>query len=110
MKIGSDQNQETFVVHKQLLVDKSEYFRAAIDNDFAENSANEFCLPEDDPNAFCIFIDWLYEGFLHQRHKSEELVDVWILADKLMCPNLQDEALDLLKEAHKDLGITFATV
>lgn len=33
--------------------------------------------------------------------KDEDLPGLWILADRLMCPQLKNRAMDLLRESHK---------
>ena len=66
-------------------------------------------LPDCDPKAFATFVDWLYEGRLSDRHKSEDLVDVWILADKIMVPNLQNDATDLLRVVHASTAVMISS-
>ena len=49
-------------VHKQLLVNESEYFKAAFDGAFMEASQCAIDLEEDDPAVVGWFVMWLYRG------------------------------------------------
>ena len=48
--------RQVFYVHKRLLCDNSEYFRAALMGSFVENVKQSVKLPEDDPKMFHEFV------------------------------------------------------
>jgi hypothetical protein len=59
LRVGPE--KETFVLHKELLCARSEYFRAAHSGNFKEAGENEIALPEGvDMRAFRTFVTWLY--------------------------------------------------
>ncbi|KPI41018.1 uncharacterized protein AB675_8147 [Cyphellophora attinorum] len=100
--VGTDEDKRTFRIHLNLMRDNSEYFNTMFIHGFKEKVDNEVILEEYTSEAFSIFVDWLYVGFLKPSHKSDDLVDVWILAHYIGCTQLVDETLDLLKEHHDD--------
>ena len=76
-----------------MLKEKSEYFRGALSHTFIEGIAKEVSLPEDSPVGFVVFVEWAYSGRISTTWKSAHLVRAWIVGDKLMCFDLQNEAL-----------------
>ncbi len=54
-------------------------------------------LPEDDPDAFDLFVLWLYVGTLEvdngNRNKASAYIQVWKLGDKLEIHALQDNPM-----------------
>ena len=47
---------------KDLLVNASTFFAAALNGQFTEAASKTVHLPEDNPDAFALFIQWLYVG------------------------------------------------
>ena len=54
-------------------------------------------LPEVELKVFEVFVDWLYKNKLRKNENSSKLIDVWILADRLMCAPLQNQVIERLK-------------
>ncbi|OAL48834.1 hypothetical protein IQ07DRAFT_681540 [Pyrenochaeta sp. DS3sAY3a] len=75
---------ERFTVHKELLIDSSEFFRGALTGEFKSAKEKEVTLKEDDPLLFEVFLHWLYHGhFPHARFDDDEtLVDLWLPKDE----------------------------
>lgn len=92
--VGSGKRLETYKLHKDLLQVRSEYFRAAFGGSFVESATNELSLPDDDPEGFRCFVDWLYTGKLTDNYDRAQLVRAWIVADKLMCPDMKNLIVD----------------
>ena len=106
--VGKEEERRTYQIYTELLQDKSEYFRGALSNGFKESLAQEIDLPEANPAAFGVFVDWAYKGRICDDHNTETLlIDVWILADRIMCPDLQNKAIDLLKIYHSNNSLIF---
>ncbi|EEP81268.1 conserved hypothetical protein [Uncinocarpus reesii 1704] len=87
-----------------LLVDCTKAF-AALTRDFKEAAENAVSLPEDDPDTFERFLQWLYSGrYILSGIGSDEEVDerylqlaqLYTLADKLEVPPLKHEIIDEL--------------
>ena len=49
-----------FTLHKDLLCNRSDYFRACFDGKFHEAEKKEVRLLGDNVEAFKLFVDWLY--------------------------------------------------
>ena len=58
LEIGPDKTRLT--AHKDLLIRKSPYFKAALREDFAEGRKGVVSLPEVDPHVIPLFINWVY--------------------------------------------------
>ena len=62
---GNKQRPETkYLVHKELLTSASPFFAAALNGTFAEGLDQEVRLPEEKPEIFEWFLQWLYTGTL----------------------------------------------
>ncbi|PNS21414.1 hypothetical protein CAC42_1193 [Sphaceloma murrayae] len=57
-------NQVRFVLHTDLLVATSPFFAAALQGHFTESSSQTVTLPEEKPDIFEWFVQWLYTGSL----------------------------------------------
>jgi len=82
--VGADRTK--FVIHKDLLTSKSEFFRAALTGDWEESKSQKVHLPEDDPAAFEMFAHWLYfteVDFEVNDRAFTTLSEAWFLGDKL---------------------------
>jgi BTB/POZ domain len=53
-----------FCVHKNLVCETSPFFRGACNSLFKEGLNDVIYLPEQDPEAFDIFMDWVYTGLI----------------------------------------------
>ncbi|KAI9681751.1 MAG: hypothetical protein M1829_000496 [Trizodia sp. TS-e1964] len=101
-----------FLVHKDVLVRKSPYFKAAFDGAFKEADSGTLSLPEDDVETFRRFISYIYSGlilsdnlykyaYLHSTPNILlEFVRLYILADKFQMPRMKNEVIDAIREVH----------
>ncbi|KAF4630059.1 hypothetical protein G7Y89_g8080 [Cudoniella acicularis] len=93
---------KTFLVHKNFICYYSPYFRTAFASNFIEGVTQELSLSNADVDlkAFGIFVQWLYSPKLEDISEEEldhkTLIRLWLLADWVMCPSLQNETLTLL--------------
>ena len=53
--VGKNDAQKTYYVHRQRLIENSEYFRTALNSNFEEGQSFIFRLEEDDPQAMWLF-------------------------------------------------------
>ncbi len=115
MIVGTSPNTKTWQLHKELLIDSSPFFAAALDGSFAEATSKVIRLPEDNPDIFALFIQWLnvgdfalgsctadhtkdYDHYYHDDYhycRASILIDIraWILGDKLGCSIFKDLAM-----------------
>ena len=106
INVGKEGKQKTFYTHINLLKEKSDYFRAALSLNFQEGIIQQVDLPEHNSHSFGFFVEWAYQGTF-ESCCSAELIDVWILADKLMAPKLQNDAIDRLKARNRRRPVLF---
>jgi hypothetical protein len=122
--------KEAFLIHKEVAVQYSPVFKAAFNSDFVEGQTQTYNLEEAKVEAFSLVVQWLYGKVFRpcltreeidslrgspNRHSltavqqeslkrivlhSEFLVRVWITADYLLIPRLQNLAVDEVGEIH----------
>ena len=86
-----------FHLHRDLLCDRSDYFRACFVGDFKEAQQKELSLPEDNAESFELFVTWLYSTHLKEISSTDELPAYFalaVLANKLCLEYLQNQATD----------------
>jgi hypothetical protein len=54
--------RKEFNVHKKLICQASKFFNDAFTGPFKEGQENKMYMPEDDPEVFSCFVDWLYRN------------------------------------------------
>ena len=109
--VGTEPNQTTWYIHRELLIKHSPYFRAALQpNRFAESQSSSVSLPDDDSDAFEVFTQWIYTtdvvGQWDTPFNSVEdrgclnHVKAYCLGDKLQIPELQTDAVGAIESAN----------
>ncbi|KAF7949360.1 uncharacterized protein EAE97_002869 [Botrytis byssoidea] len=100
--------KQKFTLHKQLLCESVEYFRAAFSaGGFRESQTSSMDMPEDDPEAFELFIHWLYRG---EVRRATELTDIdqflqlYIFAEKLCLNGLANKTMDAIQAISDDFN------
>ncbi|KAH6671064.1 hypothetical protein B0J14DRAFT_564749 [Halenospora varia] len=88
-----------FVVHKSLL--HEDFFNKI----FAAGAShgNTMHLPEEDPDAFSLFVDWIYRSNVptsndNARLHLRNLLGLYVLADKMSLSTLKDKVIDVVQE------------
>ena len=93
--VGAEQKK--FHLHRDLLCDRSAYFKACFEGDFEEAQQKELYLLEDDVESFDLFVRWLYGATLKKISLDEDLL-VYLalvtLANKLSLEQLHNETMD----------------
>ncbi|KAL5351655.1 hypothetical protein ACLOAV_003515 [Pseudogymnoascus australis] len=107
-----------FGMHKDHLVNTSPYMKAAFMGKFQEASMGVVTLKETSVETFGMFNEWLYTGVITSKYCVEkglsipdllardkptfsELLDVWLLADYLLVPQLKNFIADYMVAKHK---------
>ncbi|KAF2717852.1 hypothetical protein K431DRAFT_206210, partial [Polychaeton citri CBS 116435] len=105
-----------FLVHKELLTAASPFFAAALNGTFAEGLDQTVRLPEEKPDIFEWFLQWLYtgsltmpadgivseaqiDGDLRNSHGSPKyflLLDLYALSDRLLTTPLSNHIVSTL--------------
>ena len=116
MVVGPTGNTKTWHLPKKLLVNASPFFAVALNRSFTEATTKVIELPEDNTDAFALFIQWLFVGEI-SGDKILQTYDInygllkakatliylqaWTLGDKLGCPIFLDLVmLELIQQYH----------
>lgn len=115
MVVGTGYATKTWHLPKELLVNASPFFAAALNGNFFEATSNVIALPEDSPDAFSLFARWLYVGKIGSVSvalnvdRIEQsivilmaLVKACVLGDKLGCLIFRDLAMLGLFQYHSE--------
>ena len=89
--------KETFRVHKKLLCSRAPVFDKMFNGSFKEAETQQASLPEDDPEAFSIFLEWLYSGSILPPGKDDnsklvlnDQIKLYCFAEKYCLAQLMD--------------------
>ncbi|PNH10718.1 ARM REPEAT PROTEIN INTERACTING WITH ABF2 [Tetrabaena socialis] len=80
----------TFHVHRVLLSARSDYFKQRLGGGFADGSAQQLSLPDADPDAFELWLRFIYTGAADIP--AAQAAGVAELADRLLLPELREQA------------------
>jgi hypothetical protein len=87
-----------------------------LNSDFIEGHTQVYRLDEDDSETVRLLIQWFYTQELGTRQPEEELEDrdcfqedlalakLWVLADKLLLPRLQNQVIEKMEEIRTALN------
>ncbi|KFY05607.1 hypothetical protein V492_08411 [Pseudogymnoascus sp. VKM F-4246] len=108
--VGAGEDAKEFVFHKDLLMDKVEFFQKMFNSGFLESSATTVTLPDDNPAAFEVLVEWVYCSTVKSLHgvglsKHDQInlaISTVILAEKYPLPELSGHAMSFLVKAGKD--------
>lgn len=87
-----------FMIHEDLLVYYSDYFRGASSGSFKEATEGRLAPPEEKVNVFKVFNNFIYTHQLCDGDGADlcwsVLIKVWLFGDRHIIPALQNEAMD----------------
>lgn len=96
--IDNNGKSKEFVVHKSFICHYSPFFDAAFNGRFAEGATQSMLYPTHSLEAFGSFIDWIYSLKIEDGNGStpciQELVYLYVIADHLLIPKLQNQVLE----------------
>lgn len=101
--------KKSFVVHKELLVFYSDYFRAAFNGSFVEATEKKITLLDVKQQVFDHFHAWLYTRKLASEDDKplewHHLINLWAFGDRFQVPMLQNCVMDeLLTKERREAG------
>jgi hypothetical protein len=107
--IGPDEKK--FIVHKEFACHYSPVLNAAFNSQFIEGQTQTYRLEDTTEGTFRLFLQWLYYQQLELLQlqdgnvddnlvidEDESLFGLWILADKLGAPHLQNLAIESIEK------------
>jgi hypothetical protein len=112
-------DKKTFTIDKAFGCHYSPFFDAAFNSNFQEGETQRLDLEDVSSTTFDIFVNWLYTQNVSTHVLDSEragskffcLAALWTLADRLLIPRLQNEALVVLDQLrvalHKRLDNIF---
>ncbi|PNH10719.1 ARM REPEAT PROTEIN INTERACTING WITH ABF2 [Tetrabaena socialis] len=80
----------TFHAHRVLLSARSDYFKQRLGGGFVDSSAQQLSLPDADPDAFELWLRFIYTGAADIP--TAKAAGVAELADRLLLPELREQA------------------
>ncbi|KAL2072720.1 hypothetical protein VTL71DRAFT_12063 [Oculimacula yallundae] len=95
--------RKEFIIHKELICE-SNFFRGAFINSFAEAQDGTMYLPEDNPAAFDLYVEWVYRKQIPAGHSESylhNLYDLYIMAEKFCNVTLKDIVMDAVQDLAK---------
>ncbi|KAF1349741.1 hypothetical protein BDV97DRAFT_389858 [Delphinella strobiligena] len=112
VRVSNDaSDQHEFSIHQDILIRNSEFFKAAVKEEWLSEKAGEHFrvieMPDDDPNIFSIYADWLYSGLICSatEHSGkgndtefEDLTLAYILGEKLLDKSFKNAVIDAFIE------------
>lgn len=94
--------QKKYTVHRDVLCNKSRYFRAAFQKGFKETTENEIYLARDGVTQFDLLIRWIYGApLLKPENDITSTLRLYFLADKFCMDMLKNEVIDRVLEYYK---------
>jgi len=104
--VGKGTNVKKFVLHKDFACYYSPVFKAAFNGNFIEGQTQEYHLEDVSEETAQFLVQWIYHqtltiaqldnGGAYIRKEWRDLVHLWVLADKLLIPRLQNVVLRYL--------------
>ncbi len=117
-------SHQKFVVHKDFVCHYSPVLKAAFNSDFLEGQTQTYRFEETTEGALRLFVHWIYTQDLDiarqdnsrksnleddknlpkitTREEGQVMVELWILAEKLLVPSLQNAVVLGLEERRKN--------
>ncbi|KAE9381269.1 hypothetical protein N431DRAFT_490676 [Stipitochalara longipes BDJ] len=117
--VGPCCTPKKFIIHKERVCQRSLVLKAALNGNFIEGQTQTYRFEDTSPGAFRLFAQWIYEQKLdlYQLKDMEErlndvrydlpnpndlenmeLVELWVLADKIAMPALQNQVMTKIVE------------
>lgn len=89
------ENRE-FNVHKVILIHRSPVFQAMFRNDMLEKSSNQVNIKDIDPEAFEVFLRFLYTG--QASIEAKQAAGIYEACEKYQLPDLKEMCLIIMQE------------
>ncbi|XMA14322.1 hypothetical protein WAI453_007113 [Rhynchosporium graminicola] len=115
--IGPGPNPVEFLIHKEIVCHNSGVLAVAFNGNFIEGRTQTYRIDDTTERAFKLFMQWLYsksftlvqDRVTYEMSESQEaaaksenhsLVELWVLADMLLMPSLQNAIIDVMMKIY----------
>jgi hypothetical protein len=106
------EEEASFYVHRNVICESSSFFKAALNGTFKESAEGKVILPEDDPDTFERFLQWIYTKAYNvpplAYSSSEKIckqswhyVRLYVFAEKTHVESLKDHTICQLFTLHQ---------
>ncbi|KAM0717913.1 hypothetical protein Q7P37_006245 [Cladosporium fusiforme] len=103
VKILVGEKEKPFVAHRDIICDKSKFFRAACSKNWRESQERVVRLPEVDEETFHSYLDWIYRNKIVYMGSEREpatkdfhYIRLYLLGEYLLDVNLRNEIMSSL--------------
>lgn len=104
---------ESFTVHQKLAYFWSPVLKAAFEGQFMEGTTITMEMTDTRREAIPLLIGWMYSGKIddinNNSPSSQDLYCLWILADKLLIPELQNCTMLAIQESATKVGVPLSS-
>ncbi|KAK3642403.1 hypothetical protein LTR56_010756 [Elasticomyces elasticus] len=100
LRVLVGEEKQEFMVHKDLVITRSPFFKAAVAERWNTDPAKGIELPDDKPTVFASYLQCLYLGTVHTEEDEEEVYNIYILADKLGDLTSANVVMDFIVKWH----------
>ena len=106
-------SKTSYTLHKDLLCANSPFFEKCLKSSFLEKQKDQVELPEDSPEVFEHFVNWIYreDVFEPTDEPSVELaIHTYVFADKLCMPTFKNRLMTKIRAYHRANAIPLDTL
>lgn len=115
MSVIVGEEQASFYVYRNVICESSSFFKAALNGAFKEGVECKVTLPEDDPDVFEQFLQWIYTKAYNISpitdtspknlcKQSWQYVRLYVFAEKTQVNSLKDHILEQLYALRQRFG------
>ncbi|KAI4847774.1 hypothetical protein E4T44_04323 [Aureobasidium sp. EXF-8845] len=101
--------KKAFLIHKDLLIFYSDYFRAAFNGSFSEATERKISLSDERVDVFSVVNQFVYTRQLSHQLDSdlqwEVLFRTWLFGNKYLMPSLQNKVMSVLFAKNKKTNV-----
>ncbi|KAK8255536.1 hypothetical protein HDK77DRAFT_37178 [Phyllosticta capitalensis] len=109
VELLAGQTGKSFKVHRDLLINRSPYFRSLLANPSSSTPSPKASFPDLDEFAFALFVRWLYGAALHgpsDYASMQHYLCLYVLARRFRIERLQNDVLDLVRAYYRAGNMT----
>jgi hypothetical protein len=106
-------SKASYTLHKDLLCTHSPFFENCLRSNFLEKQRDQVELPEDSPEVFEHFVNWIYrEDVIKPTGQTslELAIHTYVFADKLCMPAFKNRLMSSIRAYHESTAVHLDTM